>query len=84
MLKTIYYYKDSRGKDPIKDFIDSLDTSNQQKVLAYIDLLKEYGHNLRRSIADYIGEGLYELRPKGNRMFYFFFLKDCAVLVHAI
>ncbi len=84
MLKTIYYYKDAGGRDQITSFIDSLDIHDQQKVLAYIGLLKEHGHNLRRPIADYIGNGLYELRPKGNRVFYFFFLKDSAVLVHAI
>ena len=35
-------------------------------------------------MADYLGHGIYELRPKANRIFYFFFLKDSAVLVHAI
>ncbi len=84
MLKNIYYYKDIGGRDHIKNFIDSLDIHDQQKALAYIALLKEHGHNLRRPIADNIGNGLYELRPKGNRVFYFFFLKDSAVLVHAI
>jgi phage-related protein len=35
-------------------------------------------------MADYLKDGIYELRPKDNRIFYFFFLKDNAVLVHAI
>jgi len=35
-------------------------------------------------MADYLGHGIYELRPKNNRIFYFFFLKDSAVLLHAI
>jgi len=35
-------------------------------------------------MADYIGHGIYELRPGANRVFYFFFLRDSAVLLHAI
>ena len=39
---------------------------------------------MRRPLADYLRDGIYELRPKGNRVFYFFFMKNNAVLVHAI
>ena len=39
---------------------------------------------LRRPIADYLGNGIYELRPKNNRIFYFFFIKSSAVMIHAI
>ena len=39
---------------------------------------------MRRPLADYLGHGIYELRSKANRVFYFFFHKDNAVLVHAI
>ena len=35
-------------------------------------------------MAGYLKEGIYELRPKDNRIFYFFYLRDRAVLVHAI
>ena len=56
----------------------------QAKVYAYIGELKKQGNNLRRPIADYLRDGIYELRPKDNRIFYFFYLRDRAVLVHAI
>ena len=84
MLSNIYYFVDERGKNPVKEFISSLKVKEQAKVFAYINELLQQGHNLRRPIADYLGEGIYELRPKDNRIFYFFFLKDSAVLVHAI
>ena len=83
MLKGIYFYVDERGHKPVKEFIDILPLKDQAKVLAYLDELKKQGHNLRRPMADYLGEGIYELRPKDNRVFYFFFLKDNAVLLHA-
>ncbi len=33
-------------------------------------------------MADYVGDKLYELRPKAHRMLYFFMLKEYAVIVH--
>ena len=48
-----------------------------------VELLQR-GHQLRRPIADYLGEGIYELRPKNSRIFYFFFMRNSAVMVHAI
>ena len=84
MLKSIYYFVDERGYNFVKEFIDNLPTKEQAKIFAYITELKNQGHNLRRPLADYLGNGIYELRPKDSRIFYFFFLKDSAVLVHVI
>ena len=84
MPKNIYYYIDDRGNNPVREFIAGLSLKERAKVLAYIDELKEQGHNLRRPLADYLGSGIYEPRPRHNRVFYFFFMKDNVVLVHAI
>ncbi len=84
MLANIYYFLDQRGNNPVKDFIKSLPVNERAKVFTYIGELKKQGSNLRRPIADYLGQGIYELRPKNNRIFYFFFLRDSAVLLHAI
>ena len=84
MLANIYYFVDERGHKPVEEFIRTLPTKERAKIFAYIVELKNKGHNLRRPIADYIGGGIYEIRPKSNRIFYFFFLKHSAVLVHAI
>lgn len=83
-LKNIYYFIDERGDNPVKKFIQALPLSERAKIFAYIAELKKQGNNLRRPLSDYLGHGIYELRPKANRIFYFFFLKDNAVLVHAI
>lgn len=80
----IWYFADDRGNSPVKDFIDGLPLEDQAKVFAYIEELRKQGHNLRRPLADYVQDGIYELRPKSNRLFYFFFLKDNAIFVHAI
>jgi len=84
MLKGVYYFIDEDGCKPVKDFIGSLTDKEQAKVYAYIAELKNQGNNLRRPMADYLRDGIYELRPKDNRIFYFFYLRDRAVLVHAI
>ena len=84
MLSNIYYFVDDKGNNPVKEFIKLLPIKERAKVFAYIVELKNQGHNLHRPMADYLRDGIYELRPKDNRIFYFFFLKDSAVLVHAI
>jgi phage-related protein len=84
MLKSIYYFVDMRGHNPVKEFINHLPLKEQTKIDAYIEELKIQGHNMRRPMADYIGEGIYELRPGHHRVFYFFFYRESAVLLHAI
>jgi phage-related protein len=84
MLKSIYFFVDARGNSPVREFINSLPLNEQTKIAAYLDELKNQGHNLRRPMADYIDEGIYELRPGHNRFFYFFFLRENAVILHAL
>jgi len=83
-LSNIYYFLDERGYSSIEEFINKLPLKEKEKILAYISELLKEGHNLRRPMADYLGHGIYELRPKNNRILYFFFLRDSAVLLHAI
>lgn len=83
-LSGIYYFVDKDRVAPVKEFIASLAIKEQAKVYAYICELKKQGNNLRRPMADYLKGGIYELRPKDNRIFYFFYLRDSVVLLHAI
>ena len=84
MLKSVFFFVDERGNRPVEKFIENLPLKEQTKVMAYLDELKKQGHNLRRPMADYLGEGIYEIRPRDNRVFYFFYLREHAVLLHAI
>lgn len=84
MLDSIGFFVDERGNKPVEEFILGLAVKEQTKMVAYLTQLKIQGHNLRRPMADYLGEGIYELRPKHNRVFYFFYLRNQAVLLHAI
>ena len=84
VLEGVYYFVDEKGVNPVKEFIHSLPPKEQTKVYAYINELKIKGWNLRRPMADYLSEDIYELRPRYNRIFYFFYLGNRAILVHAI
>jgi phage-related protein len=80
----ICYFVDERGDKPVEEFIRVLPLKERAKIFAYLEELSLQGHNLRRPMADYLGNGIYELRPRNNRIFYFFFWKNKAVLIHAI
>lgn len=84
MLKDVYYFSDERGRFPVEEYLRGLPPDEKKKAYAYIAALWALGHALRRPMADYVTQGLYELRPKASRIFYFFYLGNSAVLVHAI
>lgn len=39
----VYYYTSPRGENPVKEFLDSLDESQQAKVLRIFQHIEEYG-----------------------------------------
>ena len=56
------------------------------KCLARLKALAEHGRNLRRSVADYLRDGIHELRPAfgsvNYRILYFFSAKTAVVVSH--
>jgi phage-related protein len=80
--KIIFYYVDIKGRSPVAEALAGLGMTDRQKTAAYISLLEEHGEGLRRPTADYIGDKLYELRPRKVRVLYFFLSKDVAVITH--
>jgi hypothetical protein len=53
-----------------------------------IELLKTFGHELRRPHADYLREGIYELRVKCGtvhyRILYFFYGRNVAIVAQGL
>ena len=80
--KRVVYYVDARGRNPVLEALQTLTRQEQQKIFAYLSLLEERGEELRRPLADYVGDKLYELRPKAHRVLYFFLRREYAVVVH--
>jgi phage-related protein len=80
--KAVVYYPDARGDTPALKFLLALAQDEQQKALAYISYLEEQGEALRRPIAEYLGDKLYELRPKQVRILYAL-MGQYAIILHA-
>ncbi|MDD5216838.1 MAG: type II toxin-antitoxin system RelE/ParE family toxin [Candidatus Omnitrophica bacterium] len=83
MKKTVFYYVDREGRNPVWEFIKDLPSAEREKCFAYIEYLEQAGEQIRRPVGDYLGGKLYELRPKQIRILYFFYWKRHIVLVHA-
>ena len=83
MKKQVIYYVDVKGGNPVWEYIKNLPPDPRYKCFEYIAYLEEVGEAIRRPVGDYLGNKLYELRPKQTRIIYFFMLREYAVLVHA-
>ena len=83
----VRFYRDRRGKRPVREFIFLLPKKTREKIWSWIDILSKEGPFLRRPYADKLSGKLYELRIKfasdSIRILYYFFLNDKIVMVHA-
>ena len=69
-------------------WLKTLPLKVQAKCLSQVRLLRSQGHELRRPIADFLRDGIYELRPAYQgvhyRILYFFSGKNVVVISHGI
>ena len=87
----IEFYETEDGKCPIWDFLEALrlkaptnkDAQIQHKQASlYIELLQQNGTHMNAEITKHLDDGIWELRPGNNRVFYFFYQNDTYVLLH--
>ena len=73
---------------PLLDWLEKLPAKVQAKCIERIDRLGELGHELRRPEADFLRDGIYELRASYQgvhyRMLYFFAGRAIVVLSHGL
>ena len=85
---TVVFYREDDGSVPLLEWFHGLPTRAQDKCRLRIERLAELGHELRRPEADYLRDGIYELRVAlqgiNYRMLYFFHGAIAAVLSHGI
>lgn len=90
-LYEIEFYYDRHGKSEIIDFLDKLkiksetskaDRINREKILAYIGALARYGTRIGKPYVKHIEGEIWELRPLGNRIFFFYWKENRFVLLH--
>ena len=87
----IEFYETEDGKCPIWDVLEALrlkaptnkDARIQHKQASlYIELLQQNGTHMNAEITKHLDDGIWELRPGNNRIFYFFYQNDTYVLLH--
>ncbi len=92
MPKTgVLFYQEADGRSPVVEWLEELrkmDTAAYAKCVAVIERLEELGHELRRPTADFLRDGLYELRAKKGhvnyRLLYFFHGRHVAIVAHGL
>jgi phage-related protein len=85
----VEFYTLPGGACPTKEFLDGLNKKDELPyVLREIDLLREFGNQLHRPHADYLEDGIYELRipikRKQYRLLYFYFYQEKIIISHGL
>src|SRR5262245_36790037 len=79
-------YREDDGSVPLRSWLASLDRKSQERCLAALVNLGEYGHELRRPYCENLGDGIYELRVKSGRVYlrllYAFHGREVVVVSH--
>lgn len=86
MVIDVDFYELPDGTEPVRDFLDSLDSKMRAKMFREIDLLVNNGPELRLPHSRHIEDGVFELRAKQgsdiSRVMYFFFVGQKAILTN--
>ena len=90
-MYNVQFYETQDGKSQIWEFLEDLrikaatskDARIQHKQASlYIELLQQNGTRLNENITKHLEDGIWELQPGNNRVFYFFFQDNTFVLLH--
>ena len=66
----VVFYRDDDGTVPVLDWLSGLSLKARLKCLVRIERLRELGYDLRRPEADFLRDGVYELRVSLNHVQY--------------
>ena len=89
MPKTrVILYREDDGSCPFLGWFNELPVKVQDKCYLRLERLREMGHELRRPEADFLRDGIYELRVSlrgvHHRILYFFHGTSAAVVSHGL
>ncbi len=84
----IIFYKEEDETVPMVKWLRELPLKPRAKCMAWIMRLQAVGHEARRPYADYLRDGIYELRVGlegiNYRILYFFYGRTAVVLSHGL
>lgn len=83
-------YETESGRKPFRDFLETLYKEGKEteaaQIKAYVERLRLHGMGINnyypRTIRKVSKKGIWELHPKGNRVFFFHFDDKRIVLLH--
>lgn len=77
-MYNIFFYKDKKGNEPVKEYIISLKKKNSkdsliklQKIQDYLNILRENGTRAGMPFVRHLDGELWELRPLKDRILFF-------------
>ena len=90
-MPQVVLYREADGTVPLLEWLKAVGKRDRRivaKCWARLDVLAEYGNRLRRPVADYLRNGIYELRMEyggvNYRILYFFAGSACVVVSHGL
>lgn len=90
-MYTVEFYETADGESKLWNFLEGLRikaaTSKEariqyKQISLYIQILQDNGTRLNEKITKHLEDGIWELRPGNNRVFYFFYENNTFVLLH--
>lgn len=80
------FYTKPNGEKPAKDFLLSQNSKMKAKLFGLIDILEEYGNELREPYSKHLEDGIFEIRRKTGtnitRILYFFYYEGRIVFTN--
>lgn len=86
----IEFYEDKNGKSEVADYIKELNIKaatskecriNFNKIVAYIDMLEEFGTRVGEPVTKHLDGEIWELRPLKNRLLYAFYKNNKFIIL---
>lgn len=90
-MYNVEFYEKENGESDVWDFLEGLREKSEtnkdariqyKQMILCIELLGQKGTYLPDNITKHISDGIWELRPGNNRVFYFYFDNNTFVLLH--
>ncbi len=83
---SVEFYTKENGEKPAKAFLMRTDKKMRAKLLGILELLEDYGNQIREPYSKHLEDGIFEVRGKlGNdisRVLYFFYYGNHIILTN--
>ena len=88
---TVYFYREANGSSPVVEWLNEVRANDRRaysRCAAAIRQLANSGYELRRPAADYLRDGIHELRARVGHVNYrlldFFHGRNVVVIAHGV